>query len=137
VDRDAVARAGRRAQAEEALADERERELVLRQQVTEVVLEEDGPRVDAAALAGLDADDVRRVRAALGQLEPDPDEADEALVADEDPFADELYVELDDRPDDPEEDELGRLGREIDESQRIQRALETFIAALDRPPEAP
>jgi hypothetical protein len=127
VDRDAVARAGRRAQAEEALADEREREAALRQQVAEVVLEQEGARLDAEAFAGLDADEVRRVRAALGQLEEDSDEEVE------DPFADELYVLLDDEPDEPEEDELARLEGEIAESLRTQQALETFIAALDQP----
>jgi hypothetical protein len=127
VDRDAVARAVRRAQAEEALADEREREAALRQQVAEVVLEQDGGRVDAEAFDGLDADEARRVRAALGLLDDDPDEADD------DPFADELYVELEEDPDEPEEDELARLEDEIAESQRIQHALESFIAALDAP----
>ena len=124
MDRDAVARAGRRAQAEEALADEREREAALRRQVAEVVLEQEGPRIDAEALAALDADVARRVRAALGQLDDAPDE-------EEDPFGDDVYVALDEEPDEPEGDELGRLESEIAESQRIQQALETFIAALD------
>ena len=125
MDRDAVARAGRRAQAEEALADEREREAALRREVAEVVLEREGPRIDAEAFAGLDADVVRRVRAALGQLDDEPE--------DEDPFADDLYVVLEDDPDEPEEDELGRLESEIAESQQVQGALESFIAVLDQP----
>ena len=49
----------------------------------------------------------------------------------EDPFGDDVYVALDEEPDEPEGDELGRLESEIAESQRIQQALETFIAALD------
>ncbi len=125
MDRDAVARAGRRAQAEEALADEREREAALRREVAEVVLEREGPRIDAEAFAGLDTDVVRRVRAALGQLDDEPE--------DEDPFADDLYVVLEDDPDEPEEDELGRLESEIAESQQVQGALESFIAVLDQP----
>ena len=129
MDREAVARAGRRAQAEEALAFEREREAALRRQVAELVLEEDGPRVDAAAFAELDDDEVRRVRAALG--EPDEDSAEE-----DDLFEDGVYyVEFADEPgaEDGEEDEASRLEREIDESLRTQAALERFIAALDAP----
>ncbi|HEX2302324.1 MAG TPA: hypothetical protein VHH57_01765 [Gaiella sp.] len=124
MDRDAVARAGRRAQAEEALADEREREAALRQQVAEVVLEQEGCRVDAEAFAGLDADEVRRVRTALGQLD-DETEDDDAWLA-------ELSIELDDEaePDEPEQ-ELSRLEDEIAESQRTQHALERYLAALD------
>ncbi len=128
VDRDAVARAGRRAQAEEALVFEREREAALRQQVAELVLEEEGARVDAAAFATLDEDEIRLVRAALGQV--DEDDVDE-----EDPFADDLYVVFEDEPDEPEddEDEASRLQGEIEESLRTQAALERFIAALDAP----
>jgi hypothetical protein len=127
MDRDAVARAGRRAQAEEALAFEREREAALRQQLAELVLEEEADRVDASAFAALDEDDVRLVRAALGQV--DEDDVDE-----EDPFAEDLYVVFDDEPgaqDDDEEDEPSRLLREIEGSLRTQAALERFIAALE------
>jgi hypothetical protein len=124
VDRDAVARAGRRAQAEEALADEREREAALRQQVAEVVLEQEGCRVDAEAFAGLDADEVRRVRTALGQLD-DETEDDDAWLA-------ELSIELDDEAEREEpEQELSRLEDEIAESRRTQLALERYLAALD------
>jgi len=128
VDRDAVARAGRRAQAEEALAFEREREAALRQQLAELVLEEEGARVDATAFAALGEDDVRLVRAALGQL-------DEADADGDDPFAEDLYVDFDDEPGDADddEDEASRLQGEIDGSLRIQAALERFIAALGVP----
>ena len=110
----------------EALEFERERETELRRQVAEVVLEEEGDRLDAAALADLDDEDVRRVRAALGHV--DPEELEE-----EDPFTDDVFVELDfdDEPHEEPEDETGRLEREIEESLRIQSALERFIAALD------
>ena len=40
---------------------------------------------------------------------------------------------LDEEPDEPEEDELERLESEIAESQSVQHALESFIAALDEP----
>jgi hypothetical protein len=130
VDREALARAVRRAQAEEALVFERERETELRRQVAELALEQDGDRVDAAAFAELDDEDVRRVRAALGIL-------DEDGVDDDDPFVDDVFVELDfdvdaDADEEPE-DEGARLGHEIEESVRTQAALERFIAALDMP----
>ena len=127
MDRDALARAARRAQAVEALEFERERETELRRQIAEVVLEQEGERLNAAALAGLDEEDVRRVRAALGDVEPEE-------LEDEDPFTDDVFVELDfdDEPDDEEPlDEVARLEREIEESGRIQSALERFVAALD------
>jgi hypothetical protein len=129
VDRDAIARAGRRVQAEEALAFEREREAALREQIAALVLEEEAPRLDAEAFASLDSDDVRLVRAALGELA----EELEAETDEEDPFAQELYVTFDEESDEPEEDEVARLQGEIDESLRVQRALERFIAALEHP----
>ncbi len=131
MDRDAIARAGRRAQATEALAFEREREAALRDQIAALVLEEEGPRLDAEAFASLGDDEVSLVRAALGELadEVEPDDG-----AEEDPFAEELYVTFDDEPAEAEEDEISRLEREIEESLRVQHALERFIAALDRPP---
>ena len=126
MDRDEVARAGRRAQAEEALVFERERELELRRQVADVVLEQDGDRVNAAAFAALDDEDVRRVRAALGEVDPDE-------IEEHDPLTDDVFVELDfgDEPDDETVDEVSRLELEIEECVRIQAALERFIAALD------
>lgn len=129
MDRDAIARAGRRAQAEEALAFEREREAALREQIAALVLEEEAPRLDAEAFASLDDADVMLVRTALGEL---ADEL-EAETDEEDPFAQELYVTFDEEPDEPEEDEVARLEGEIEESQRVQHALERFIAALEQP----
>ena len=111
----------------EALEFERERETELRRQIAEVVLEQEGERLNAAALAGLDEEDVRRVRTALGDAEPEE-------LEDEDPFTDDVFVELDfdDEPDDEEPiDEVARLEREIEESGRIQSALERFVTALD------
>lgn len=127
MDRDALARAGRRAQAEEALADERQREAALRRQVAEVVLEQEGSRIDAETFAALDAEAAERVRSALGLFDAE---------IDDDPFGDELYVTLEDEPEERAEDELARLEEEIASSQRTQRALEEYIAALERPPVA-
>lgn len=136
MDRDAVARAGRRSQAEEALAFEREREAALHEQLVSIVLEDERPRIDAEAFATLDPDDARRVRDALGEL-PDEDDPE----AEDDPFSAELYVSFEDddvEDEEDEEDEVARLEREIEESRRTQAALERFAAALDRPavPEA-
>jgi hypothetical protein len=136
VDREEVARAGRRAQAEEALAFEREREAALRHQIAALVLEEEGARVDAAAFAELEPEEVQLVRSALGELadEVEDDEDDE-----DDLFGDEPYVTFDDgEEDEPPVDEVARLGSEIVESQRVQAALERYIAVLERPavPEA-
>lgn len=126
-----MARAGRRAQAEEALAFERDREAELRRQLADVVLEEEGARVDAAAVAELEEDDVRRVRAALGEL-------DDGGGDDEDDLFDEAFVTIDfgdepEREGEDDEAETSRLEREIAESLRTQAALERFIAALDAP----
>ena len=132
MDREAVARAGRRTQAEEALAFEREREAALRDQIAALVLEEEGARVDAAAFAELAPDDVELVRSALGELADDGEEDEDDL------FGDEPYVTFEDDDDEQPVDEVARLGAEIEGSQRIQAALERYIAALDRPaaPEA-
>jgi hypothetical protein len=132
VDRDTVARAGRRAQAEEALAFERERERALRDQIAALVLEEEGPRVDAAAFAGLEPEEVELVRSALGELADDGEEDADDL------FGDEPYVTFDEDDDEPPGDEVARLGAEVEDSQRVQAALERYIAALERPavPEA-
>lgn len=128
MDRDAVARAGRRSEAEEALAFERDREAALREQLAALVLDDERDRIDSEALALLETDDVRRVREALGALDEERDEADE-----DDPFAAEMYVSFED-DDEPEQDEAERLEGEIEESRRTQAALERFVAALDRPP---
>ena len=133
MDREAVARAGRRAQAEESLAFEREREAALRDQIAALVLEEEGARVDAAAFAELAPEEVELVRSALGERADDGEEDEDDL------FGDEPYVTFDDdQEDEPPVDEVARLGAEIAESQRVQAALERYIAALDRPaiPEA-
>jgi len=133
VDREAVARAGRRAQAQEALAFEREREAALRHQLAALVLEEEGGRVDAAAFAELEPEEVQLVRSALGELADDVEDDGDDL------FGDEPYVTFDDgEEDEPPVDEIARLGSAIVESQRVQAALERYIAVLERPavPEA-
>jgi hypothetical protein len=128
VDRDAIAREGRRREAIEALGFEREREAALRAQVAETVLEEEGPRVDREAFARLSEADVAVVRDALGRLEEDD-------PAEDDPFADpDGYISFADEPEGEETDELGRLQAEIAMCRERQGALERYIAALETPP---
>lgn len=129
MDRDAIAREGRRAEATEALELERERETALETQVREIVLEEEGPRLDRETFAQLSEEEAADVREALGQLELDDER-------EEDPFAGvEPYVVLDDDGDaDEDEDEVARLEGEIEGSRRRQRALERYLAVLDTPP---
>jgi hypothetical protein len=127
VDREAVARAGRRAQAVEALAFERVRESALREQIAALVLEEEGARIDQAAFAELSEDDAGRVRAALGEFAAEPETEDELLDAG-------IFVSFDlDVDEEPEVDEIARLEAEADDSRRTQEALERYLAALDRP----
>jgi hypothetical protein len=115
-----MARAGRRAQALEALAFEREREQALRSEVEQLVLELDGPRVDELAFARLSAADVELVREALG--EPDEPFDDDDELGEHDPG---LGGELD------------RLRDEIERCRSRQGALERYVAALDGVPASP
>jgi hypothetical protein len=120
MDRRAIAREGRRAQALDALQFERDRESALREEIAEIVLEQEGAGVDEAAFTHLSAEDVRRVREALGEVgEPGDDALDEEFVT----FAEEPAG-------DGVEEELARLGLEIEESQARQAALERYVLAL-------
>jgi hypothetical protein len=130
VDRDTIARRRRRGQVLEALAFEREREAALVEQLEDVVLEEEGPRIDREAFALLQPEDVAVVRGLLdGWSESDEDEADE-LEAD---FFAGLEAEADE-PAPEEEDEVARLRGEIESSRARQRALERYLEALAAPP---
>lgn len=127
MDRDAIAREGRRAQALEALAFEQAREALLREQIAAVVLEEEGDRLDQEIFARLPPDDVQRVRDALGQVEEDA--VDDPFVEDQDG----LYVTFADEQDESQdagEDEIARLEHEIGQSQASQLALERYLGAL-------
>jgi hypothetical protein len=125
VDRATIAREGRRAQALEALAFERERERALGAQLEEVVLEAEGGHVDALAFARMTPDDVRRVGEALGTL--DGDGADDGALED-----DELQAadEAEDEDGGPEA-EIRRLEGELERCRAVQHALERYVEALD------
>jgi len=119
VNRSAIARDGRRRQALEALAFERDREDALRAQLHEVVLEEDGRRVDEAAFAHMAPGDVTRVREALHAVDGDPLEDDE-------PFAGEVTD-----GGEGSEDEIRRLQEAIEQCRAAQQALERYVKALE------
>jgi hypothetical protein len=122
VDRDAIARARRRRDFQEALEEEREREAALREQIELVVGDEEGARID---------------RELLELLEP----ADAALLTDL--FSTSTSTSTDDGDEvDWEEDagdpgdEVARLSEEIEHSQARQRALERAAQLLGSPADA-
>jgi hypothetical protein len=121
VDREAMARRQRQRLVAEALEDERGRETALAARLEEVVAESDGPHVDERAFARMEPDDVALVRTALETPSLFEEEDDPELAGFED--------------DTPEEDdvdeEIARLEGEIAESQRLQRAYERYLEALE------
>lgn len=124
MDVEAIARAQRRRQAEEALEFERDREAVLHEQLEVIVAEVEGPRVDEAAFARMTPEEAELARSILesGRDGEDPDI---------DP--DDEWYDIDETPQ-PEaesfEDEVRRLEGEIAESRRLQRALTSYLDAL-------
>jgi hypothetical protein len=118
-----AARAVRRRRAVEAIEEERGRERLLVDQLAEIVAEADGPELDRATFASMEPADVAIVRELLGDHDPD---------ADRDRDAFDLDFELEDEP--SLEDEISRLGSEIELCRRRIRALEQYLAAIDAPP---
>ena len=121
MDREAIARRLRRRQIQEALDEEQGREAALVEQLEELVVEEEGARVDEEAFARMEPGDVELVRDVLAIALPFDDEEDEA-----DPLADDPE-ELDGRG---LEDEIDRLREEIAGSQSKQRAYARYLDAL-------
>jgi hypothetical protein len=123
VDRDAMAREQRRRQVLQALEFERDRESALVEQLHEVVAEREGARIDEAAFAQMDPDDVALVRDALANPAGDDE--------DEDPLGLESFqeAEADDDPDSGE-DEIARLESEIATGRSRQRAYARYLEAL-------
>jgi hypothetical protein len=117
VDREAIALRLRRRQVEEALDDERAREVALAEQLEEVVARDESPRIDELAFARMQPEDVAVVREALG--EPLPFEGDEDLGGTE-------AAELE-----GVDEEIERLQDEIADSQRRQRAYASYLEALE------
>jgi hypothetical protein len=130
VDRESIARAERRRQALEALEFERARAAALRERLEAIVVELDGPAIDAAIFAELSPEDVEIVRPALQSEEAEPVESFELDLEAGDPQA-EHAAWL--------EEELVRLEQEISASGRRQQAFESYLDALgsgqtDSPP---
>ena len=128
MDRDAIARAQRRRQAQEALEFERDRATSLEEQVEAIVAELEGPRIDQEAFARMAPEDVEALRAVLQPDDgPGPEEEwlgveGEALEADPSETEQETAEEV--------EAEIERLQHEIAASRRRQEVLELFMDAL-------
>ncbi len=121
MDSDAIVCARRHQQALDALEFERGREAALLEQRDEVLTELEGPRIDAAAFARMEAEDVELVREALDPEQGSPEE--EWLEFQGEPEAERLRRE-------EREAERQRLILLIAECRRLQRALERYLEAL-------
>jgi len=123
MDRRAIVRAERRRQATDELEVERDRAVALREEITRLVVELEGPRLDEEVFAQLVAEDVELVRPALQGGPAIAGPAGEWLDADE-PWHDEAAerAEL--------EAEIVRIEGEIASSKRRQEAFEHYLAAL-------
>jgi hypothetical protein len=128
VDRDAIARAQRRRQAQEALEFERDRATGLEEQVEAIVAELEGPRIDQEAFASMAPEDVEAVRAVLQPDEAPGAEEDwldfEAELSEADPS------ETEEETEDETEAEIERLQQELAASRRRQQVLERYLEAL-------
>jgi hypothetical protein len=120
VDREGLAREGRRRQALEALEFERARGTALQERLETFVTEIDGPAVDEPIFARMGADEAAMVRAELQPFEPEPIELDEGEEEDS-REPDEVLQAA----------EIERLQREISESRERQRAFERYLELLD------
>ena len=123
VDSDAIVCARRRQQALDALEFERGREAALLDQINEVLVELDGPRIDAAAFAKMEPEDVELVRETLHPVQFTPEE--EWLELEGDPPARAERLRRAER-----EAEQRRLRQLIAECRHRQKALEHYIEAL-------
>jgi hypothetical protein len=141
--RDAHLRAGRRRQAQDALAFEQDRESMLVGELEDVLAEAEGPGLDAGLFAQMSLEEAELVRTALGQdagseAAEEPDEDDDFAWSREHGYGagtgetDEDSDE--DTAEDTVEEEVVRLQAEIDSSRRVQAALETYLELLAAPP---
>jgi hypothetical protein len=123
VNREELAREGRRRQALEALEFERARGTALQERLEMFVTEIDGPAVDEAVFAAMTAEDAAVVRAELQESEPIPPDLEEP--GEGEPLEDEA---------EPVEAlhaaEIDRLLREIVSSKQRERAFERYLELL-------
>jgi hypothetical protein len=123
VDREELARAGRRRQALEALEFERSRAEALRERLEAIATELDGPTVDAAVFAAMRPEEVEIVRPELQPDEPEPledfveGEAEEA----ESPLESDRALK---------EAEVERLLGELSASAERERAFASYVELL-------
>jgi hypothetical protein len=118
VDREAIARAHRRRQAQEALEFEHEREEALRAQLEAIVAEREGRRIDELAFASMQPEDVEVVREAIDPIVDEPE--DEDWLSDGSEAGDEEEHEA----------EIARLEEALVDSRRRQEAFDRYLAAL-------
>jgi len=124
VDREAIARNLRRKQAEEVLEFEREREQSLEEQITMVIGEVEGPRIDAAAFQSMSEEDAKIVNEEFNPLPYDPGDGSDFFERDD-------LIDLDEPdPADLHAEELARLNDEIAKSRRRQEAFKAYLTAL-------
>lgn len=129
MDRDAIARAQRRRQALEAFQFERDRAVVLQEQIEAIVAEMEGRRIDEAAFARMAPEDVEVVR---GLLDPPGLEALAELEGLEnlEAFSTESDEQSPEAEREEREAEIARLEGEIAASRRRQEAFERYVEAL-------
>jgi hypothetical protein len=121
VDREAIARDGRRRQALEALEFERARASALRERLEAIVVELHGAAVDEAVFERMTPEDVELVRPALQAEEPEPAESLEDALEN---TASEQSAWL--------EEEIVRLQTELVSSSRREQAFERYLDELGR-----
>ena len=121
MDRESIARDGRRRQALEALEFERARASALRERLEAIVVELHGAAVDDAVFARMTPEDVELVRPALQAEEPEPAETLEDALED---TASEQTAWL--------EEEIVRLQAELASSSRREQAFERYLDELGR-----
>ena len=124
MDTDGIVRARRRQQALDALEFERDRETALLEQIDEVLTELDGPRIDTEAFARMEADDVVLVRETLDPTSVMPEQ--EWLELEGESPAESARLRREEQ-----EAERLRLRELVAECRRCQKALESYIQALD------
>jgi hypothetical protein len=123
VDRQAIARARRAKQVREQLADERDREAALQEQLEDLIGEADGPALDEQLFAQMDAEEAKLVRDGLfGMAEEAAPEESFWSEEDGDGPVEEDRDEL--------EEEIARLEREVATCRRRQQAYERYLELL-------
>jgi hypothetical protein len=123
MDRNAIAYAGRRRQALEALEFERARAAALRERLESIIIELDSPAIDASVFATMAPEDVELVRPALQADQDEPLDASEFELEVEDTAAEQTAWL---------EGEIVRLQEELAASRRREQAFERYLDALGR-----